>query len=86
MAQLTVRDLEDGVAEMLRVRAAANGRSAEAEHRMILKAALAPAREEMADFAAAARLRARLAVDFAPGIDLEDSTAVIRRMRDERYG
>ena len=36
MAQLTVRDIPDEVVKALRVRAAQNGRSAEAEHRLIL--------------------------------------------------
>lgn len=37
MAQLIVRNLNDGVIRRLKVRAAQNGRSAEAEHREILK-------------------------------------------------
>ncbi len=41
MATLTVRNLEDDVVRRLRVRAAEHGRSAEAEHREILRAALA---------------------------------------------
>ena len=40
MAQLIVRNLNDGVIRRLKVRAAQNGRSAEAEHREILKTAL----------------------------------------------
>lgn len=40
MAQLIVRDVDDTVAAALRRRAAANGRSAEAEHRDILREAL----------------------------------------------
>jgi len=40
MAQLIVRNLEDEVVEALKARAAAHGRSAEAEHREILRAAL----------------------------------------------
>jgi plasmid stability protein len=38
--QLIVRNLEDEVLEALRKRAARHGRSAEAEHRLILRAAL----------------------------------------------
>lgn len=41
MATLTVRDLEDSLKARLRVRAAENGRSMEAEVRAILAAALA---------------------------------------------
>jgi antitoxin FitA len=40
VAQLIVRNLNDGVIRRLKVRAAQNGRSAEAEHREILKTAL----------------------------------------------
>lgn len=40
MAQLIVRNLDDDVVEALKARAAARGRSAEAEHREILRAAL----------------------------------------------
>ena len=46
MATLTVRNLEDEVVKQLRVRAAANGRSAEAEHRELLRRALLPSSEE----------------------------------------
>jgi len=44
MAQLVVRALEAIVVRRLRSRAASNGRSAEEEHRQILRAALAPVR------------------------------------------
>ena len=44
MAQLLVRDLDDALVAALRARAARNGRSAEAEHREILRAALAGTR------------------------------------------
>lgn len=40
MATLTVRNLDDDVVRALRIRAAEHGRSAEAEHREILAAAL----------------------------------------------
>ena len=40
MAQLIVRNLDDEVVARLRARAAANGRSTEAEHREILREAL----------------------------------------------
>lgn len=40
MAQLIVRRLDEEIVEALKVRAAANGRSAEAEHREILRAVL----------------------------------------------
>jgi plasmid stability protein len=40
MATLTVRNLDDDVVRRLRVRAAGHGRSAEAEHREILRLVL----------------------------------------------
>ena len=40
MATLTVRNLNENLVRRLRVRAAEHGRSAEAEHREILRAAL----------------------------------------------
>lgn len=43
MARLTVRDLPDEIRERLRLRAAANGRSTEAEVRAILTEAVTPA-------------------------------------------
>lgn len=53
MATLTVRGLDDELVRRLRIRAAENGRSAEAEHREILKEALAgpaqPSRSEIAE-------------------------------------
>jgi plasmid stability protein len=41
MATLTVRNLDDETVRRLRIRAAEHGRSAEAEHREILRAAVA---------------------------------------------
>lgn len=43
MATLTVRNLDDDLVKRLRIRAAQHGRSAEAEHREILKATLSGA-------------------------------------------
>ena len=45
MADLLVRGVDDAVARALKERAGANGRSAEAEHRAILTAALTRARK-----------------------------------------
>jgi plasmid stability protein len=42
MAQLLVRDIEGEVVRELKVRAARHGRSAEEEHRQILREALKP--------------------------------------------
>ena len=77
MAQLTVRRVTDQVVRELKRRAAANGRSAEAEHREILRRTLLA---EAEDFAArAARLRERL-------VSTVDSTDVIRADRDRDSG
>jgi plasmid stability protein len=42
MAQLIVRNIEETLVRQLRIRAARHGRSAEAEHRSILRSALRP--------------------------------------------
>jgi plasmid stability protein len=80
MAQLIVRDLDDGVVAALKARAARSGRSAEAEHRRILEAAL---RDEPVDVEAFAEAAARLRARFKSSVD---STDVIRAARDERAG
>lgn len=46
MATVSIRDLDDGVRDRLRVRAARNGRSMEAEMRAILTAAVAEERQK----------------------------------------
>ena len=46
-AQLIVRNLEEEVVRELRLRAARHGRSAEAEHREILREALLPGKAKM---------------------------------------
>ena len=75
MARLTVRQVDDEIVRELKLRAAANGRSAEAEHREILRRALLGVSEDFA--ARAAKLRERL-------VSTVDSTDVIRadRVRD----
>ncbi|HTT81139.1 MAG TPA: hypothetical protein VMF86_15815 [Stellaceae bacterium] len=77
MLQLLVRDVPLDVVEAPKRRAAEHGRSAEAEHRMILEQALRPGRAEFWERAAALReeLRGRT---FTPSEDL------IRQDRDER--
>ncbi len=42
MAQLIVRNIDDELVRLLKIRAAHHGRSAEAEHREILREALKP--------------------------------------------
>ena len=44
MAQLIVRNLPDAIVRGLKLRAARHGRSAEAEHRIILEDVLGPAK------------------------------------------
>lgn len=63
MAQLTVRNVNDQIVRALKQRAAAHGRSAEAEHREILRAMLLPADEGFAARAAALRRRLTSTID-----------------------
>ena len=63
MAQLTVRKVSRDVVGALKRRAAANGRSAEAEHREILRRSLLGTDEDFAARAAALRRRLRSSVD-----------------------
>lgn len=76
MAQLTVRNVDDQVVLALKQRAAARGRSAEAEHREILRRALLDQGKAKESFAErATRLRHRL----QSGVD---SAELIRADRD----
>lgn len=76
MAQLTVRKVAQQVVRALKRRAAAHGRSAEAEHREILRAALLEGEENFADRAKALRGRLRSSVD---------SSDLIRADRDRDH-
>lgn len=81
MGQLLVRRVDEDLIRRLKQRAAAAGRSVEAEHRALLEAALRPG---VADFAERARqLRAR-----TRGGKTTDSAELIRadRDRDHREG
>jgi antitoxin FitA len=49
MGRLTVRKVDDEIIRRLKIRAAEHGRSAEAEHREILKQALLPSRQMAVD-------------------------------------
>ena len=73
MAHLTVRNVSDEVVDALKRRAAASGRSAEAEHRALLREALLGKGEDFAARAAELRRRLRSSVD---------STDIIRADRD----
>jgi antitoxin FitA len=76
MPQLTVRNVPEKTVRALRVRAAKHGRSAEAEHRLILEQALRSADDFWAE---ADRLRAETV-----GTKQTPSEVLIREMRDER--
>ena len=56
VATLTVRNLDDDLVKRLRIRAAEHGRSAEAEHREILRANLAGSGQHAAREQAVSRL------------------------------
>ena len=73
MSQLTVRNVNEQVVRALKQRAAAHGRSAEAEHRDILRKTLLEGDQDFAARAQALRQRLRSSVD---------STDIIRADRD----
>ncbi len=77
MAQLLVRDIPEALVLALKERAAAHGRSAEAEHRLILEEALRSGRNEFRK--RAGRLRAQTA-----GRIQGESADLIREDRDTR--
>lgn len=83
MANLHVRNVDDDVVTRLKERAARNGRSAEAEHREILRTALTwdePATIDRSDWERrAAELRERL-----KGRSHTPSEVLVREMRDGR--
>ncbi len=56
MATLTVRNLDEDLVKRLRIRAAEHGRSAEAEHREILRATLVGSEQHAAREQATSRL------------------------------
>ena len=74
MAQLTVRNVPETLVRALRVRAANRGRSAEAEHRLILAEVLAPKKLDF--WAEADRLRRETPKQKT------NSTALLRALRD----
>ena len=76
MSQLTVRNVPEEVVKALRVRAAQSGRSAEAEHRLILARALGFDASDFWERADTFRKQARR--------QRTDSAALVREMRDER--
>ncbi|HRW59838.1 MAG TPA: plasmid stabilization protein [Defluviicoccus sp.] len=76
MAQLTVRNVSEQVVRALKQRAAAHGRSAEAEHREVLRAALLEGEESFATRAKALRERLH---------SCTDSSELIRADRDRDH-
>ena len=77
MAQLLVRNVSEDVIAALKRRAKANGRSVEAEHRVVLEAALKPSLERFVERAAKLRKETR-------GKIKTDSADLIRADRDSR--
>lgn len=77
MAQLLVRDIPRDIVEALKARAAAHGRSAEAEHRLILEQALRAGRRNFRDRAAQMRAATEGRIEG-------DSADIIRSERDRR--
>ena len=77
MAQLLVRNVPLDVIDALKRRAQSHGRSAEAEHRLILQQALTEGRGEFRTRAAALRLATQ-------GRIRGDSAELIREDRDRR--
>ena len=77
MAQIHVRNLDEWIVSSLRERARHNGRSLEAELRQLLRdEALRPRRRIAAELK---QLRETMHEQYGP---LENTTAIIRQMRD----
>ncbi len=78
MPTLLLRDLDEELVQLLKQRAVSHQRSAQAEHRAILEAALRPGGE---NFAA----RARRLADATRGRQSIDSADLIRADRDHNH-
>jgi plasmid stability protein len=76
MSQLTVRNIPEELVRALRIQAARNGRSAEAEHRMILARALKTSETDFWVKADAMRAVTKP--------QRSDSAKLLREMRDSR--
>jgi plasmid stability protein len=81
VATLTVRNLDDEVVRALRIQAAEHGRSAEAEHREILRQVLTGNRPSSSRAAAAERLAA-----FRRRTADRGSATAIELLRESREG
>jgi plasmid stability protein len=75
---LTVRKVDEEVIRALKLRAAKHGRSAEAEHRLILEQVLRPNVQEFLRLARESR-------EKLAGRAFSDSTDIIRRSRDSGW-
>jgi plasmid stability protein len=78
MGVLTVRNVDDELIRQLKIRAAHNGRSAEAEHRLILEQVLRRASDDFVKLARESR-------EELSGRDFSDTTDIIRRSRDSGW-
>ena len=84
MATLTVRNLDDDVVRALRIRAADQGRSAEAEHREILRQVLTNNCQSSPRTVAAERLAAFRRRTMGRGS--ATATELLRESREGRVG
>lgn len=78
MGQLLVRRLDDDLIRRLKQRAAAAGRTVEAEHRLLLEQALRPGKPSFVE-------RARRHLEATRGRPYSDSAELIRADRDAGY-
>jgi antitoxin FitA len=78
MGVLTVRKVDDQLIRALKLRAIKHGRSAEAEHRVILEQALGPDRQALVR-------ELRQHRRSLEGRDFSDTTDIIRRSRDSGW-
>lgn len=76
MAQLLVRNLDESLVDELKLRARANGRSAEAEVRLILAAALRPQEEKR-------RTLSEIVASARRTMPNKDIVEHVRALRDE---
>jgi len=88
MAQLTVRGLDDRLVKKLKMRAAKNGRSAEAEHRAILQEVLVESGEDWWERARRLREEIRSVYGILPdsGQSRADMIDELVRRDEERAG
>ena len=76
MANLTIRNLDDAIVEKLKAKAKDNGRSLEAELRVLLtEVAERPSAEEL-------RARAKRIAAMTPDVPQTDSVKLLREDRD----